>query len=338
VGDGAPDDRGVNRGQPSSAASREGPDERAPVDAHTPVVSVVIPTRGRPELLNRAVGTALDQTMPDLEVIVVVDGPDESTAAVCRAIDDPRLMWTVNPVPLGGAEARNVGLRRARGAWVAFLDDDDEWMPTKLEEQMEIAGASDARYPIVLSRLIARSPSRDEIWPLRPPEPGEPISEYLFARRGPIAGEGAVQTSVILAPKGLLEIVPFDGRLVRHQDWDWLLRACAVDGARVHMAQRPLTIWNRDTDRPRIADFRRWRYTHDWARSRRHLMTPKAYASFQLIYVADLLPGPWHVEGVARIAFEALRHGRPTGAAVLTLLGKLFIPRRVRARLRMLLR
>src|SRR5687768_2514241 len=91
-----------------------------------PAVSVVIPTRARPELVRRAVRSALDQTLRDIEVVVVVDGPDPPTRQTLADIDDSRLR-VVELAERGGAPAaRNAGVRHARGRWTALLDDDDE--------------------------------------------------------------------------------------------------------------------------------------------------------------------------------------------------------------------
>lgn len=95
------------------------------------LVSVVIPTRNRPHLLlDRALRSALTQTLSNIEVIVVVDGPDPATLQTLHGITDPRLRVVALPENLGGAEARNVGVRHARAEWVALPDDDDEWLPS----------------------------------------------------------------------------------------------------------------------------------------------------------------------------------------------------------------
>ena len=94
-------------------------------------VSAVIPTRGRPELLRRAVRSALAQTLRDIEVVVVIDGPDPVTHGVLQELaqQDSRLRVLALPSSVGGSDARNRGVDAAAGEWIAFLDDDDEWLP-----------------------------------------------------------------------------------------------------------------------------------------------------------------------------------------------------------------
>ena len=99
------------------------------MNPQTPVVSAVIPTRNRPELLCRAVRSVLSQTIRDIECIVVIDGPDMATVNALREIADARLSVMELPENVGGCEARNLGARAAKGEWVALLDDDDEWLP-----------------------------------------------------------------------------------------------------------------------------------------------------------------------------------------------------------------
>ena len=94
-----------------------------------PLVSVVIPTLHRPKLVLRAIHSVLNQTYREIELIVVVDGPDKATVAAVRSIEGPRLRLIVNPLIVAGA--RNTGADRATGDWIAFLDDDDEWLPKK---------------------------------------------------------------------------------------------------------------------------------------------------------------------------------------------------------------
>src|SRR3954465_7064913 len=102
-----------------------------------PLVSAVIPTRNRPDLVCRAVRSALNQTYPNFEVVVVVDGPDPATVAVLEELRSPRVRIIALPENVGGSEARKIGPPEARGEWVALLDDDDEWMNRKVERQLE---------------------------------------------------------------------------------------------------------------------------------------------------------------------------------------------------------
>ncbi len=153
-----------------------------------PSVSVVIPTYHRPDLVLRAVRSALDQTMADLEVIVVVDGRDAATCDALLTIADARVRVHVPDRHLGNADARNAGVAIARAPWVAFLDDDDVWMPAKLERQLSTATAVSAPRPIVVCHMVARNAHGDRTWPRRLPEPGEDwvSTSSAAARHSPV--------------------------------------------------------------------------------------------------------------------------------------------------------
>jgi len=101
-----------------------------------PRVSVVIPTHNRAAMLERALQSVLAQTYPDFEVIVVDDGSAEPVAGMVERLCDPRLRVLRLEPNRGVARARNAGIAEARGDWIAFLDDDDEWLPAKLSLQM----------------------------------------------------------------------------------------------------------------------------------------------------------------------------------------------------------
>lgn len=111
-----------------------------------PRVSVVMPTHNRAAFVGRAVASVLRQTESDFELIIVddasTDGTGECLASLAR--QDERIRVLTNTASKGGGGARNVGIEASRGQWVAFLDDDDEWVPGKLEIQLAKLATSPA--------------------------------------------------------------------------------------------------------------------------------------------------------------------------------------------------
>lgn len=104
------------------------------------LVSVVIPAFNQARYLKVALDSVLRQTHEELEIIVVDDGSADDTAAVCRAITDPRLRYIYQTNDrTHGLGARNRGMLEARGEWIALLDQDDVWDPRKLSAQLELA-------------------------------------------------------------------------------------------------------------------------------------------------------------------------------------------------------
>src|SRR5580698_9733548 len=124
------------------------------------LVSAVIPTRGRPELLLRAVRSALAQTLLQIEVVVVIDGEDPATELALHEVTrvDGRVRVVALAKSIGGSDARNRGVAEASGEWIAFLDDDDEWLPGKLQAQLKAVKASTAPVVIGTWKIIARTP------------------------------------------------------------------------------------------------------------------------------------------------------------------------------------
>jgi glycosyltransferase involved in cell wall biosynthesis len=279
------------------------------------LVTAVIPTHNRPVLVVRAVKTALTQTHPNLEVVVVVDGPDDSTRKALCAIADPRLHVVTLPVSRGGSGARNAGVRAANGEWVAFLDDDDEWLPRKIELQLSAARHSAHRIPVVSCRIIARTPLADYVWPRRLPEPGQPIDEYLLCRKSVFHSRGVMQSSTLLTKRDFLLRVPFRDGQKKHQDWDWVLRAAGQDGVGFDFESSPLTIFNVDPTLPGISNRTNdWHFSFSWIEEMRPYISSRAYASFVLSDVAEM---------AARVAspreyWALLKHSMQRGKPVLT--------------------
>ena len=102
----------------------------------SPLVSIIIPTFNRSEYLPRAIGSVLKQTFKDFELIVVDDGSTDKTCQLLDSFSDPRIRYESQP-NRGVSSARNRGIRNSNGTFLSFLDSDDEWMPSKLEKQLE---------------------------------------------------------------------------------------------------------------------------------------------------------------------------------------------------------
>jgi glycosyltransferase involved in cell wall biosynthesis len=299
-----------------------------------PDVSVVIPTRNRPDLAVRAVRSALAQTHDALEVVVVIDGPDPPTRAGLATVGDGRLRVIELARPGRAPNARNVGAGNARGRWTALLDDDDEWLPTKLERQLELAHSSSRPSPVVASRMISRTPRADTVMPRRLPAPGEPLSEYFTVRRGLFHGDGFIQTSTILAPTELLRRVPFTVGLRRQQELDWALRAVRHDDVELLYADEALVLWHQDEDRDRISLANPWQDQLAWLRGNRELFTPRAYAAFTMSVLSSMAAPTRSTRVLRELLAEARTHGRPGAIDYLTFLQIWILPPALRAQVR----
>ncbi len=204
--------------------------------AETPVpaVSVVLPTHNRAGPLRRAVGSVLEQSFSDLELIVVDDASSDETGQVVGAIADPRLRYVRLDRNVGAPAARNAGIAAARGRLIAFQDSDDEWMPGKLERQVAALQAGDAGDVAFCAFL--RTDGRTA---RRVPGAGLRLGGGDLLPR--LLGGNIVSTQTLLVPRDRLEEVGgFDERLGRFQDWDLAIRLATV--ARYHYVNDPLVV------------------------------------------------------------------------------------------------
>lgn len=207
-------------------------------------VSVVIPTVGRPEL-SRAIESVREQVFEQVsvhvEIVVVFDTLEEPSAAL-RSLADVAI-WTGGG--RRGAFARQRGCEAASGDWIAFLDDDDEWLPHKLERQVLAAEGVQAASVVVACRFLEGEDPRSVVRaaPERLIAQDETVSDYLFARRSPTVRRNAIPTSTILVDRATaVERVSWDESLRRHQDWDWLVRVGDLDDSRVFHVPEALVL------------------------------------------------------------------------------------------------
>lgn len=180
---------------------------------------MVIPTRDRWKLLLAAgLRAALGQTEVALEVLVVDDGSAEAPPGH-PALEDPRVRLVSLTHPGGVAAARNRGIADARGSWIAFLDDDDLWSPSKLRRQLDAAAASGAGFVYGGAVLTDGSGTQR----LRLPTPDELVP---WLRSSSAIPAGA--SNVMVAAGLVRDAGGFDERFSHLTDWDLWIRLAEV--------------------------------------------------------------------------------------------------------------
>lgn len=214
-----------------------------------PLVSVIIPTFNRKEVLQQAISSALDQKgAMELEVIVVDDCSTDETEGLVRSFRDKRIKYIRHSENRGGAAARNTGVSLATGEFVAFLDSDDTWDGGKLSAQLfAIRGSTKPEMAVCYSKLRCRRTSYTEILPSRGKRRRESVADYLFLRGG------LMQTSSILVGVELARRTMFDPSWRKHQDYDYCLRLEQA-GAEFVFVEQPLLTWNHDSREDRISN------------------------------------------------------------------------------------
>lgn len=190
-----------------------------------PLVSVIIPTYNRSQLLKQAIASVLSQTFADLEIWVVNDGSIDDTGEVVVAIGDPRVHY-IYQVNSGLAAARNAGIRQAQGAYVAFLDDDDLWLAEKLERQVALfeqqpdLGLVTCGYQTINGQGVKLSEVRPWTW-----RPELTLNTWLFSCP-------TVPSAVMVRRDWLVKAELFDEGISRQacgaEDWDLWLRLAVM--------------------------------------------------------------------------------------------------------------
>ncbi len=102
---------------------------------HKPTVSVIIPTYNREKSLERAIKSVLNQTYKDYELIIIDDGSTDNTDRILHKYEKNIRHFSI--LHAGVSAARNFGIKKSHGDWIALLDSDDYWLPEKLEKQMQ---------------------------------------------------------------------------------------------------------------------------------------------------------------------------------------------------------
>jgi glycosyltransferase involved in cell wall biosynthesis len=189
-------------------------------ESPSPLVSVVIPTYNRAALLPRAITSVLNQTLSDLECIVVDDGSTDQTMQVVAGFQDPRLRVVRLPGNGGYSRANNTGIRVARGELIAFLDSDDEWLPSKLERQVaRLRECEDPLAAAVYCRCTIRDGLTDRTWfGSRVVYEGD-VFRYLLGGWHP-----PTPSLFLVERRSLLDVGGFSESLPRAQDYDLWLR------------------------------------------------------------------------------------------------------------------
>lgn len=227
-----------------------------PDPIRTATISVVIPCFNRAATLERAVSSVVRQTRPPLEIIIVDDGSDDGTRELIRQ-RFPQCIY-LRQENLGVSRARNRGISAARGDWIALLDSDDEWLPSKLEHQLSL----------LASLPDCRICHTDEIWirhgrRVNPKKKHAKQGGELFFRCLPLC---AISPSSVLLHRSLIEEVGgFDESFPACEDYDLWLRIC-VDNAVAfvetpqvikyggHPDQLSRTVWGLDRYRIRALE------------------------------------------------------------------------------------
>jgi glycosyltransferase involved in cell wall biosynthesis len=183
-----------------------------------PKVSVIIPTYNRAEQLKLAIGSVLSQSFQDFEIIVVDDASRDNTPEVVAGFKNDRIRHIRHGTNKKISASRNTGILNSRGKYIAFLDDDDAWLPEKLEPQVRLLEDSPATTGAVYSGFykIDKS-SGNTLGKITPTKRGDIFQDLL-------TGNWIATSTVLLRKECFQKVGLFDESMVFGEDYDMWIR------------------------------------------------------------------------------------------------------------------
>lgn len=292
----------------------------APLSRSTATIAAIIPTSGRDSVV-AAVGSVLAQGREPDAVVVATSSSNAPKVRKLLAEYGNRIQVETTTVerPTGGY-LRKLGTDAIECDWYAFLDDDDEWMPSKLEDQLAHVEAHGL--DVGASTLVFRGPDSvgDKPVPAKLYTEGEAVADYLFAGRELRADRPLLHTSTLFVSREALQAVNWDPALKVHQDWDLVLRLDDA-GFRIGQSPKPLTYVATGTSGSMSAT-NKWMASHEWWLRSRALMSTRASADFLYSQVLRYALRERSLRGVRQVFASSI----PSRAALLIALSGL-VPR-----------
>jgi glycosyltransferase involved in cell wall biosynthesis len=186
-----------------------------------PLVSVVIPTFNRAGYLRTAVGSVLNQTYPEIEVVVADDGSTDETAAVLSELAeaDSRVRWVRSTGNRGAQAARNDGIRASGGEWISFLDSDDRYLADSVARRLAAALGTGRRVVHSDAVRVAANGSRSSY---RPP------ALDGWVRRELLRHPGTLFPSLLVHRDVLDKIGLLDETIKAWQEWETAIRLSEI--------------------------------------------------------------------------------------------------------------
>lgn len=189
-----------------------------------PLVSVIIPTYKRPDTLSRAINSVLAQTYKNIEIIVVDDNnPDSEGRALTEAvmasyINNPQVLYVKHEKNKNGSAARNTGARVSKGEFIAFLDDDDQFLPKKIESQVLKLQSLDDEWGLCYSKYYTQK-GNEKLFPVKEHREGD---LFLTALKQEITVSAG--SNLLIRRAAFESINGFDESFKRNQDHEFLVR------------------------------------------------------------------------------------------------------------------
>lgn len=297
--------------------------------AGEPLISVIIPSYNRADIISRAIDSVIKQSYKNLEIVIVDDASKDNTEEVIRAIGEPRIRYIRHQTNGGADKARNTGVAAATGEYVAFLDSDDVWLPNKIELQLAaIQNHPEAEKAVCYTQVKDDRGDKVFIQPSRGKNEAESLADYLFVNRG------FIQTSTVMIPRYMAVATPFRSGISPHEDLDVFLRLEA-SGAKFIFIEKPLSVWHNEPRTNRLTKMPDYRISLNWIMQYESLISSQAMKGFIIIEVVPrLIKSNQKKFYTAKLIIDAALHGVISPKRFAQLIAWLFIPTEIRQKLK----
>jgi glycosyltransferase involved in cell wall biosynthesis len=180
-------------------------------------VSIIIPSYNRGHIIERGIQSVLEQTHQDIEIIVVDDNSQDNTADIVTNLiqKDSRIQYLYHNKQKGAQASRNIGIRAAKGKWIAFLDSDDYWLPDSLEKRLKVIHKLGVK---VVHSECNTIDVNGVIKPFGIPA----LSGYIYAEL--LKYPSPMFQGLLVEKEALKKINYLDEKIITYQEWDTSIR------------------------------------------------------------------------------------------------------------------
>jgi glycosyltransferase involved in cell wall biosynthesis len=205
-------------------------------------VSVIVPTYNREKTISRTIDSVLNQTYKNFELIIIDDGSTDNTEKIVKNYQKryKEIIYIKYNQNKGANFARNLGIQKAKGKYISFLDSGDEYLSNNLGEKIRFLKNISEKNCLVYTKVLLRKINEEKVVPDFGIKTKENVLNYLFNNNGEIITSSICVKRAVLIRNDIF----FDEVLKRHQDWDFLIRLSKY--VNFYFLNKPLVVWNKD--------------------------------------------------------------------------------------------
>ncbi|SIS84415.1 glycosyltransferase family 2 protein [Belliella pelovolcani] len=196
-------------------------------------ISVIIPTHNRPKLLKRAIQSVIEQKYNAFEILIVDDVNCQETENLIKGFSQSNLFYINNACGSGASSSRNLGVEFSKGDYISFLDDDDEWLPDKLSEQVKEIDKSGA--DVIFSKILIKYENKDLSYITNTSIVKDPLKQIL------IENYLGATISAVIKKQAFLNIGGFDINFPAREEYDLWIRLIS-GGFKISVVSKALCI------------------------------------------------------------------------------------------------